>query len=59
MNNFIKFPKLYQRVRIDCIQRDKKKDRIVFEKRLFKLIQQLADNKMFGEWNDYGRLLKY
>ena len=57
--NFRSFPKLYQRVRIDSIQRDKKKDRDVFEKRLKKLIEQSQAGKMFGDWNDYGRLLDY
>lgn len=55
---FQDFPALYQRVRIDCIQRDKKKDRAVFEKRLKKLIEQSEAGKMFGDWNDYGRLLE-
>lgn len=54
--NFQGFPPLYQRVRIDSIQRDKKKDRKVFEKRLQKLIEQSEAGRMFGEWNDYGRL---
>ncbi len=57
--NFQNFPALYQRVRIDSIQRDKKKDRAVFEKRLKKLVQQSEAGKMFGDWNDYGRLLDY
>lgn len=57
--NFQTFPKLYQRVRIDAIQRDKHKDRTVFDKRLQKLIEQSHAGKMFGEWNDYGRLLDY
>lgn len=57
--NFCKFPPLYQRVRIDSIQRDKKKDRGVFEMRLNKLITQSQAGKMFGDWNDYGRLLNY
>ena len=57
--NFNNFPALYQRVRIDSIQRDKKKDRAVFEKRVKKLIEQSAQGKMFGDWNDYGRLLDY
>lgn len=57
--NFNNFPALYQRVRIDSIQRDKKKDREVFEKRVKKLIEQSAQGKMFGDWNDYGRLLDY
>lgn len=57
--NFNNFPALYQRVRIDSIQRDKKKDREVFEKRVKRLIEQSAQGKMFGDWNDYGRLLDY
>ncbi|WP_195923191.1 aldo/keto reductase [Lactobacillus crispatus] len=57
--NFQKFPKLYQRVRIDSIQRNKKKDQAVFDKRLKKLIEQSEKNKMFGQWNNYGRLLEY
>ena len=57
--NFQSFPKLYQRVRIDSIQRDKKKDRDVFDKRLKKLIEQSQTGKMFGDWNDYGRLIDY
>lgn len=55
--NFRSFPALYQRVRIDSIQRDKKKDRAVFERRLKKLIDKSAAGMMFGDWNDYGRLL--
>ena len=54
--NFRAFPPLYQRVRIDSIQRDKKKDRAVFEKRLAKLVEKSAKGEMFGEWNDGGRL---
>lgn len=54
--NFQAFPKLYQRVRIDSIQRDKSKDNAVFLKRLDRLIDQSELNQMFGDWNDYGRL---
>ena len=57
--NFQSFPTLYQRVRIDSIQRDKKKDRAIFDKRLKKLIDQSQAGKMFGDWNDYGRLIDY
>ena len=57
--NFQSFPDLYQKVRIDSIQRDKKKDREVFDKRLKKLIDQSQAGKMFGDWNDYGRLIEY
>ena len=55
--HFTSFPPLYQRVRIDSIQRDKTKDRAVFEKRLKKLIEHSEAGKMFGDWSDYGRLL--
>ena len=58
-HNFQSFPILYQRVRIDSIQRDKKKNRAVFDNRLRKLIEQSEAGKMFGDWNDYGRLLDY
>lgn len=56
--NFCTFPPLYQRVRIDTIQRDKRKNRSIFEMRRDKLIAQSQAGKMFGEWNDYGRLLE-
>ena len=58
-NNFIRFPPLYQRIRIDTIQRDKKKDNQLFYQRAKKLIEYSAKNIMYGEWNDYGRLLDY
>lgn len=54
--NFQRFPALYQRVRIDAIQRDKRKDRQVFERRLQRLITESAAGKQFGDWNDGGRL---
>lgn len=37
----------------------KKKDRAVFDKCLKKLIDLSQAEKMFGDWNDYGRLLDY
>lgn len=57
--NFQSFPALYQRVRIYSIQRDKKKDRAVFDRRLKRLIDQSRAGMMFGDWNDCGRLLDY
>lgn len=57
--NFLKFPELYRRVRIDTIQRDKRKDLKVFCNRLDRLVQSSAYGKMFGDWNDDGRLLTY
>lgn len=54
--NFKQFPPLYQRVRIDTIQCDKHKDLQLFRRRLERLIEQSERNKMFGAWNDNGRL---
>lgn len=56
--NFQSFPPLYQRVRIDLIQRVKK-NKSMYENRLKHFIEKTGQNKMFGEWNDYGRLLDY
>lgn len=56
-NNFQKFPPLYQRVRIDTIQ-IKKKQTELFKSRLLKLLTNTKENRMYGEWNDGGRLLE-
>ena len=53
--NFLKFPDLYQRIRIDNIQgyaRSKEEQ----EKLIAKLIQTSKEGVMYGQWNDYGRL---
>ena len=57
-NNFMNFPPLYRRVRIDTI-RIKKKQPELFNSRLKKFIENTKQNIMFGEWNDNGRLLDY
>lgn len=57
-NNFQNFPPLYQRVRIDYIQRTKK-NKAMFERRLRHFIKKTEKNIMFGEWSDRGRLLEY
>lgn len=54
-NNFLSFPPLYQRVRIDTIQ-IKKKHPELFNSRLKKFIENTRQGKMYGEWNDNGRL---
>lgn len=56
--NFLKFPPLYQRVRIDTIQ-IKKKQPELFQSRLQKLVQNTKQGIMYGEWNDNGRLVNY
>ncbi|MCM1296263.1 MAG: YdeI/OmpD-associated family protein [Muribaculaceae bacterium] len=57
-NNFLSFPPLYQRVRIDTIQ-IKKKQPDLFQSRLQKFIDNTRQGIMYGEWNDNGRLLNY
>ena len=57
-NNFLSFPPLYQRVRIDTIP-IKKKQPELYQSRLQKFIDNTRQGIMFGEWNDNGRLLDY
>lgn len=57
-DNFNKFPRLYQRVKIDNIQRNKAYPQL-FTDRLKKLIEASERGEMIGDWNDYGRLLDY
>lgn len=56
--NFKSFHPLYQRVRIDNIQR-KKSSPELFHSRLAKLIEASERGEMIGEWNDNGLLLDY
>ena len=55
---FMAMPPLYQRVRIDNIQRAKT-DPTLFHSRLNKLIEASAKGEMIGDWHDCGRLLDY
>lgn len=57
-HNFQSFPALYQRVRIDNIQRIKVCKEL-FESRLKKLIDASEHNKLIGDWHDHGRLIDY
>ena len=56
---FKKFPSLYQRVRVYNVVFYRTRDPKVYEKSLKHLIDETKKEKMFGEWNDYGRLLDY
>ncbi|ROR28069.1 uncharacterized protein YdeI (YjbR/CyaY-like superfamily) [Mobilisporobacter senegalensis] len=56
--NFMQFPELYRRIRIDTINQVKNQPEL-FEKRLDKLIENTRKGKMYGAWNDNGRLLNY
>lgn len=56
--NFTSSPPLYQRVRIDNIQRTKSR-RELFDSRLKNLIEASRQGYLIGDWHDYGRLLDY
>ena len=58
-SRFQAFPPLYQRVRAGNIVFYKKRDPAVYEQMLSHLITETKKGRMFGEWNDYGRLLEY
>jgi|SRR5690606_20715935 len=57
-DNFMAFPDLYKRVRIDTIQSVKNQPEL-FRSRLDKFITNTRENKMYGQWHDNGRLLDY
>lgn len=56
--NFMEFPELYTRVRIDTIQSNRNHPEL-FKSRLDKFITNTRENKMYGQWNDHGRLVDY
>ena len=57
--NFNSFPELYKRVRIYNLNFYKKKFPNEYKKVLTNFIKHTKENKMYGQWNDYGRLLNY
>lgn len=54
--NFMKFPELYRRIRIDTIQQVRNQPEL-YKKRLDKFLESTKNNKMYGAWNDNGRLV--
>ena len=48
--------KLYQRIRAYNVAFYKQRDRTMYEQTLAHLIEETKKGRMFGEWNDYGRL---
>lgn len=56
--NFLSFPELYRRIRIDTIQ-SYRNDPELFNKRMEKFIENTRENKMYGQWDDNGRLSDY
>lgn len=58
--NFMSFPPLYRRVRIDRIQNERRLKRPEgFNRMLAKLVEATRRGIMIGEWHDYGRLIDY
>ena len=58
-SKFRSFPPLYQRVRAGNAVFYRKRDPNTYEKMMKHLIDETRRGRMFGEWNDYGRLLDY
>ena len=56
---FKSFPPLYQRIRAYNVAFYKKRDAQMYQQALAHLVEETKKGKMFGEWNDYGRLLDY
>lgn len=56
---FKSFPPLYQRIRIYNVSFYRKISKKKYEASLKHLIEMTKAGKMYGEWNDYGRLLNY
>jgi len=58
--NYLALPELYRRIRLDTIQWCAKTGQAdLFEKRLQKFVDSTRQGKMYGAWNDDGRLLDY
>lgn len=57
-SKFKAFPPLYQRIRAYNVAFYKKRDPETYAKALSHLIEATGKGQMFGEWNDYGRMLE-
>ena len=55
-SKFRAFPPLYQRVRAYNLAFTRKRDPELYEKSLARFIAETKKGKLYGEWNDYGRL---
>ena len=56
--NYLILPDIYRRVRVDNIQTWYGVDDITYNKRLQKFLDNTKEGKLYGEWNDGGRLLE-
>ena len=58
-SKFKSFPPLYRRIRAYNVAFYKKRNPAMYRQTLAHLIAETRQGRMFGEWNDYGRLLDY
>ena len=58
-SGFRRFPPLYQRIRAYNTAFCKKRNPRLYGRALEHLIKETKKGRMYGEWNDYGRLLDY
>lgn len=58
-DNFESFPPLYKRVKVSNIVFYRSRNQIAYQRMLDRFISETKQGKMYGEWNDYGRLLNY
>ncbi len=56
---FESFPPLYKRIRLYNVAFYQKRNPETYKKALQNLIEKTKKGQMYGEWNDYGRLLNY
>ncbi len=54
-NNFMTFPELYKKIKISNIQKERRNVE-TFNKMLNNFLKNTKKGKMYGNWNDYGRL---
>jgi hypothetical protein len=57
-DNYLKFPPLYQRVRVDSVQREYSKPD-VYTRMKKNFFEHTRRGEIYGHWNDNGRLLDY
>jgi len=58
-SRFRSFPPLYQRVRAYNVTFYKDRDPAAYQRALANLVAHTKRGEMYGQWNDYGRLLEY
>ena len=56
LKTFLAFPELYKKIRVYNINFYKKRNFSAYKKALEHLIKETSKGKMYGQWDDYGRL---